>query len=56
MSKAPLNLSIDKKLKKTLKHIAIDEGVSASELVEDYIKAMQKNKNVIKAIRDIEKT
>lgn len=51
--KVPLNLSIDEKLKKALKHIAIDEGVSASELVEEYIMAMKKNRSIIKAIKDI---
>lgn len=53
MSKKPLNLSVSTDLIKALKHIAIEENVYASELVEEYIKAIKKNKDVIKAIRDI---
>lgn len=53
--KVPLNLSIDEKLKRTLKHTAIDKGVSASELIEDYIRAIKVNKDIIKAIQDITK-
>lgn len=55
MGKSKLTLSIDEKLIKTAKHIAIDNGSNVSEMVEEYIKAMKKNKNIIKAISDINK-
>lgn len=55
MSKKALNISIDEDLIKTVKHIAIDEKTSVSELISDYIKAIKKNKNVIQAVRDIKK-
>ncbi|CEK34565.1 Ribbon-helix-helix protein, copG family [[Clostridium] sordellii] len=54
MSKKSLNISIDEKLIKAIKHIAIDEGSSASELISEYIKAIKLNRNIIKVIRDIE--
>lgn len=53
MSKRKLTLSIDEKLIKTLKHIAIDNELTASEMIENYVRAMKKNKNIIKAIDDI---
>lgn len=55
MGKKKLTLSIDEKLIKTVKHISIDNGSNVSEMFEDYIKAMKKNKNIIKAINDINK-
>ena len=55
MSKRSLNLSIDEKLYKAIKIISIEEGATVSFLVSEYIKAIQKNKNVIKAIQDIDK-
>lgn len=53
MTKKKLNLSIDASLHKTIKHIAISEDTTVSTLVEDYIRAIQKNKDVIKAIKSI---
>lgn len=55
MSKRSLNLSIDEKLYKAIKIISIEEGRNCSDLISDYIKAINKNKNVIKAIQDINK-
>lgn len=55
MSKRSLNLSIDEKLYKTIKIISIEEGTTCSDLISEYIKAINKNKNVIKAIQDINK-
>ena len=49
-------LSVDEELIKTIKCIAISEGTTVSTLFEEYIKAIKKsNKNVIKAIQDINK-
>ena len=53
--KKKLLLSIDEKLYKTIKHISVEEGATCSDLISDYIKAFNKNKNVIKAIQDINK-
>lgn len=54
--KKKLLLSIDEKLYKTIKkHISVEEGATCSDLISDYIKAINKNKNVIKAIQDINK-
>lgn len=53
--KKKLLLSIDEKLYKAIKIISIEEGRNCSDLISDYIKAIQKNKNVIKAIQDINK-
>lgn len=53
MGKKKLTLSIDEKLINTIKHIAIDEKKNVSEIFEDYIRAMKKNRNIIKAIDDI---
>lgn len=55
MSKKKLTLSIDEKLIKAVKHIAIDNDLDVSEMFEDYIRAMKRNKNIIKAIQDINK-
>lgn len=55
MAKKKLTLSIDEKLIKTVKHIAIDNDLDVSEMFEDYIRAMKRNKNIIKAIQDINK-
>lgn len=49
--KKPLNLFIDDKLIKYIKHTAINEDKSVSELMEEYIKAIKSsNGEVIKAI------
>lgn len=53
--KKKLLLSIDEKLYKAIKIISIEEGRTSSDLISDYIKAINKNKNVIKAIQDINK-
>lgn len=55
MSKEKLNINIDAELKKTIKHIAIELDTTVSGLMEEYIKAIKRNKDVIKAIRDINK-
>lgn len=55
MSKRKLTLSIEESLVKKIKHIAIEEDTTISGLLEEYIKAIQKNRNVIKAIKDINK-
>lgn len=53
-TKESFNLSIDKNLKKYIKHAAINEGITVSELIEDYIKAIKAtNGETIKAINDI---
>lgn len=54
--KKKLTLTIDDKLINYIKHIALDENMSVSELFEEYIISIKKsNKNVIKAIQDINK-
>ena len=55
--KESFNLSIDKDLKKYIKHIAINEGITVSELMEDYIKAIKAtNGETLKAISVINST
>lgn len=56
MAKKKLNLSVDADLHKAIKHIAINEEATVSELFEDYIRAVQSNKEVIKVIKDMQKT
>lgn len=56
MSKEKLNLSIDKELKKAVKHIAIAQDTTVSVLFEDYIKAIQKNQDMTKVIKQMSKT
>ncbi len=53
MNKKKLNLSIDANLHKAIKHIAISQDVTVSSLIEDYIRAIQNNKEIIRAIKDI---
>lgn len=55
MGKRKLNLSIDEVLVKKIKHISIEEDTNISTLFEDYIKAIVKNRNVLKAIKDMNK-
>lgn len=50
MPKEKFNLSIDSKLKKDLKHIALAQDTNCSELVELYIKALNANPNVLDAL------
>lgn len=47
MAKTKLNLSIEEELKRAIKHIAISENKTVSELVEIYIKAINANREVI---------
>lgn len=54
MAKRKLNLSIDESLHKAVKHIAINQDATVSELVEDYIRAIQINQDVIKVIKDMQ--
>ena len=53
-NKKKLNLSIDADLHRAIKHIAINEDTTVSAIVEDYIKAIQKNKEVIKVIKEMQ--
>ena len=53
--KKKLLLSIDEKLYKTIKHISVEEGATCSELVELFMRNISKNKNTLKALRDLDK-
>lgn len=54
MNKKKLNLSIDAELHKAIKHIAISEDTTVSAILEDYIRAMQRNREVIKVIKNMQ--
>ena len=54
MNKKKLNLSIDAELHKAIKHIAISEDTTVSYILEDYIRAIQSNKEIIRVIKDIQ--
>lgn len=49
--KKSLNLFLDENLIKDIKHIAISENTTVSKLVEDYIKAINTNKDIIKVMK-----
>lgn len=49
--KKSLNLFLDENLIKDIKHIAISENTTVSKLVEDYIKAININKDIIKVMK-----
>ena len=51
MNKKKLNLSIDSDLHKAIKHIDINQDTTVSALIEDYIRAIQNNKEIIKVIK-----
>lgn len=53
-NKKKLNLSIDANLHKAIKHIAINQDTTVSALIEDYIRAIQTNKEVIKVIKEMQ--
>lgn len=53
MAKDKLNLSIDAELKKAIKHIAISEDKTVSELVEIYIRAISSNTDIIKLLEEM---
>lgn len=53
MAKEKLNLSIEQELKKTIKHIAISEDKTVSELIEIYIKAISSNREIIKLLEQM---
>lgn len=53
MSKKKLTLSVEEKLIKTAKVKAIQFDCSVSELFEEYISAIQKNKQIIDLIRNV---
>ena len=55
MGKKKLTLSIEENIIKSMKHIAISEDTNLSELVEEYFRAVKKNKEVISAIQNINK-
>ncbi len=55
MAKEKLNLSVDEELKKDIKHIAISEDKTVSELVEIYIKAISSNREIIKVLENMGK-
>lgn len=50
--KVKFQLSINSKTKKTAKFIALKNDTTVSALFEDYIKAIDKNPNIIKLIKD----
>lgn len=54
MNKKKLNLSIDENLHKAIKHIAINQDTTVSALIEDYIRAIQSNQEIIRVIKDIQ--
>ena len=51
--KKSLNLFLDENLIKDIKHIAISENTTVSKLVEDYIKAINTNKDIIKVMKNM---
>lgn len=53
MAKEKLNLSIEEALKKDIKHIAISENKTVSELVEVFIKAINENREIIKVLEGL---
>lgn len=55
MAKEKLNLSIEEGLKKDIKHIAISEDKTVSELIEIFIKAINENREIIKVLESIGK-
>lgn len=55
MAKEKLNLSIDAELKKAIKHIAVNEDKTVSELIEIYIKAINSNTDIIKLLEEMGK-
>lgn len=54
MSKRSLNLSINEKYYKAIKIISVEEGTTCSELVELFIRNISKNRNTLKALRDLD--
>lgn len=54
--KKKLTLSVEENLIKTAKVKAIQFDCSVSELFEEYIKAIQKNKQVIDLIKKVQNT
>lgn len=55
MAKEKLNLSISEELKKDIKHIAISEDKTVSELIEIFIKAINENREIIKVLESMGK-
>lgn len=55
MAKEKLNLSIDAELKKVIKHIAISEDKTVSELIEIYIRAINSNTDIIALLEEMGK-
>lgn len=53
MAKEKLNISIDKELKKQIKHIAISEEKTVSELIEIYIKAINTNRDIVDVLEQM---
>ena len=53
MAKKKLTLKIDENLIKTAKVKAIQFDCSVSELFEEYINAIQKNKQIIELIKNL---
>lgn len=53
MSKKKLTLSVDENLIKTAKVKAIQHDTSVSTMFEEYIKAIQKNKQIVDLIRNV---
>lgn len=53
--KKNFTISIEESLIKSIKCCAVSNETTCSDLISEYIKAINKNKNVIKAIQDINK-
>ena len=51
-NKVKLQLSIEEKTKKTAKFIALKNDTNVSTLFEEYIRAIDKNPQLIKLIRE----
>ena len=51
-NKVKLQLSIEEKTKKTAKFIALKNDTNVSTLFEEYIRAIDKNPELIKLIRE----
>ena len=55
MPKKKLLVSLSEKEYKAIKIIAIQENTTCSSLISEYIQAINKNRNIIKAIKDMNK-
>lgn len=53
MGKKKLTLSVDEKLIQSVKIQAIKHNTTVSELLEDYIKAINKRKEIVELIKNV---